>query len=57
MLCPSHIVPTWLPDSPDFEVGVSRGSVCLSRGELGIRRGESGLVGIGREDTSTKNYM
>ena len=27
------------PTRPDFEVGVSRGSVCLSRGELGIRRG------------------
>ena len=35
---PSHTVPTLLPDSPDFEVGVSRGSVCSSRGELGIRR-------------------
>ena len=45
------------PIRPDFEVGVSRGSVCLSRGELGIRRGRVGRVGIGREGTPTKYYM
>ena len=45
------------PIRPDYEVGVSRGSVCSSRGELGIRRGESGRVGIGREGNPTKNYM
>ena len=45
------------PTRPDFEVGVCRGSVCLSRGELGIRRGRVGRVGIGREGTPTKYYM
>ena len=45
------------PTRPDFEVGVCRGSVCLSRGELGIRRGRVGRVGIGREGTPTKYNM
>ena len=35
------------PTRPDFEVGISQGSVCLSQGELGIRR----VSRIGREGT------